>query len=269
MVSVDNTAIINRILEILEDDTALAALIRDFQFGEDDNVVHDNPRPYLLVTTPDRQFTSRDQLGIGDNGTDSQTSVQYQIMGFVDGKDSEKAETEKYNISKMIVDILKANPRLKEAVGLTDPKCTRSVVFSSDNTANTRGKEEQGFVLTIICQIGEDISLVYDGTTIPVLEEVNSPHGWIISNHADDDGLVDVAPVILEERKIFKIESNATLQSTLRTKLRSPVMSAMTLTENGSARNITSALLTRVSALSVYDQVPQALIEFQIIKDTS
>ena len=236
-------------------------------FGEDSAKIHDQSHPYALVTTPDRPFQTKDTFGVGDGSSDPQHTVQYLIRVFAKEGRPQVAEKFLYGFIKKIVDILKANPRLKEPVGLTDPKCIRSLVDIP--RLGQRGEEIQSAELTITCQIGELIELIYDGTAISVLEEVNSPHGWNTTNSSDDTGLIDVAPVFLEETKFFKIETNPTLQSTLRGKLRSPGYKAATITKNGTARAITFSLLTRISDIVSYDQLQQAVMELQIIKDNS
>jgi len=269
MASIDTTANINRIIEILKNDTALSAIIRNFQFGEDNYEVHDGVFPYILVTTPNQMITTNDTFGIGDNSSDVQTTTHYQIKCFVLGNDSENAEIQKYDILKLIIDILRNNPRLKDPVLENDPKCIRSKLLPAENNEKSRGKENQGFTITLQCQIGDTIQLVYDGLTISVLEEVNSLHAWTTTNHSDDDGLIDVAPTFLEEKKIFKIETNPIIQSTLRTKIRNIGLFPATITKNGIARVISSSMLTRISDSVVYDQISQAVIQLNIIKNTS
>lgn len=274
MTSPDYTNDILRIIEILKADTAIYTLpvtegkLREIYFGEDSAKVHDQGRPYALVTTSNTPFLNRDQLGIGDGSTDPQISVQYAVKVFVKNGKPQKAEELLYDFINKIVTRLKATPRLREPAGLTDPKCIRSFVRIEPDR-DTVGKETQSATIVITCQVGDAIELTYGGLTISVLEDINSPHGWSTQNSPDDDGLVDVAPVSLEEKKIFKIESNPVLQESLRTDIRNPAMKPAVITTNGTVRNITLSMLTRVSELVTYDHIPQSVIEIQIIKDTS
>ena len=275
MTSIDYEGDIDRITAILKHAanglypsvSAGDGLLRNVLFGEDSKKIHDGTFPYALVTTPDRPFFTKDSLGVGENSSDPQHSVQYLIRVFTREGRPQVAEKLLYGFIKKVTDILKANPRLKEPVGLTDPKCIRS--FVDIPRLEKRGEEIQSVEITLTCQIGEIIELVYDGTTISVLEEVNGPHGWNTTNSSDDTGLIDVAPVFLEEKKFFKIETNPTLQATLRGKIRSIGYKAATITTNGTARAITFSMLIRISDIVSYDQISQTIIELDIIKDNS
>jgi len=65
---------------------------------------------------------------LGDGSTDPQITVQYVIKVFTKEGRPQKPEELPYGFVNKIVTILKANPRLKEPVWLTDPKCIRSFV---------------------------------------------------------------------------------------------------------------------------------------------
>ena len=179
MTSIDNTANINRIIEILKNDTTLKQTVREFKFGEDDSQIHDRSPPYLLVTTPNRPIITRDQFGIGEGSSDPSSLVQYAIKIFVLGSDSENAETQLYDIIKQVIDILKANPRLKKPSTNDDPKCIRSVILSVESDTNQRGKENQNATITIQCQIGTAFSVTLPGgLVLELLSIQNSTEGF-------------------------------------------------------------------------------------------
>ena len=121
MVSVDYEDVINRIIVILKNDSRLFPAVsigdgklREIYFGEDSAKIHDQSYPYVLVTTPDRPFQTKDIFGIGDGSSDPQHTVQYLIRVFAKEGRPQVAEKFLYGFIKKIVDILKANPRLKE-----------------------------------------------------------------------------------------------------------------------------------------------------------
>lgn len=273
MATIDYDSIINRIIAVIKSNSAIwdtgnpTGKLRSVQYGEDSYKIHDKPTAYALVTTPDRPFITGDRFGIGESSTDPQHTLHFLIRVFVKEGRPQKAEELLYGFIKEITDTLKANPRLKDPDTSTDPKCIRSYIDIP--RLEQRGEEIQSIEIQLTCQIGDAIELVYDGTTVFVLEEVNSPHGWTVNQIPDDDGIIDVAPVMLEEKKFFKIETNPTLQSTLRSKIRSPGLKSCTITRNGTARNIANSMITRMTDLVVYDNIPQSVIELQIIRDTS
>jgi len=134
LVSIDYESDINRIIEILKDDTSIfttpvtAGKLREIYFGSDSYEKHDHVMPYALVTTTNTSFLTKDSFGIGDESTDPQITVQYVIKVFTKEGRPQKAEELLYGFVNKIVTILKANLRLKEPVGSTDPKWIRSFV---------------------------------------------------------------------------------------------------------------------------------------------
>jgi len=278
MASTDYTGDITRLIAILKNNSNIfdpanpSGKLNAINFGEQRGGQQDKASiapPFAVITTPTQPFLTKDSFGIGDNSSDPQSTVLYEIKVFATGSIPDDAEKNLYGFIKEIVDTIRNNPRGKDPILSNDPKWIRSFVKDISQSQTNRGKIVQNATITIQCQIGESILLVYDGITISVLEEINSNHGWNIQNSPDDDGLIDVAPVSLEEKKFFKIETNPTLQSTLRNKVRSPGLFSATITKNGIARNITNSMLTRISDSVVYDQIQQAVIELQIIRDTS
>ncbi len=278
MASIDYAGDISRIITILQshlnlwDTSNPDGKLNAISFGEQRGGNQDKATiapPFAVITTPSQPFITKDSLGIGDNSSDPQSTVLYEIKVFAEGSLPEDAEKNLYDFIREIVDTLRANPRGKDPISLGDPKWTRSFVKDVAQNQTNRGKPVQSATITIQCQIGDSIQLVYDGMTISVLEEASSPHGWTTQNKPDDDGLADVVPISLEEKKFFKIETNPTLQSALRAKLRLPGYRAATITRNGIARNITLSMLTNLSEISIYDQIQQAVIAIAIIRDTS
>jgi len=132
--SIDYESDINRIIEILKDDTSIfttpvtAGKLREIYFGSDSYEKHDHAMPYALVTTTNTPFLTKDSFGIGDGSTDPQITVQYVIKVFTKEGKPQKPEELLYGFVNKIVTILKANPGLKKPVGSTDPKCIRSFV---------------------------------------------------------------------------------------------------------------------------------------------
>ena len=277
--TIDYTGDINRLITILKSKLSIwdpsnpTGKLNAINFGEQRGGGQQEKAsiapPFAVITTPSQPFLNKDSFGISDGSTDVQDTVLYEIKVFATGSLPEDAEKNLYNFIKEIVTTLKANPRAKDPIPLNDPKWIRSFVRDISLGQANRGKLVQNATITIQCQVGQSIQLIYDGVTISVLEEISSPHGWTTQNVADDDGLIDVAPVLLEEKKFFKIETNPTLQSTLRGKLRSPGYKSATITTNGTARVITNSMLARISDSVVYDQIPQAVLELHLIKDTS
>jgi len=69
--SIDYESDINRIIEILKDDTSIfttpvtAGKLREIYFGSDSYEKHDHAMPYTLVTTTNTPFLTKDSFGIG------------------------------------------------------------------------------------------------------------------------------------------------------------------------------------------------------------
>ena len=266
MASVDSTANINRIIQILSNDTPLAAIIRTFQFGEDNHDIHDGNFPYLLVTTPNRPITSRDTFGIGDGNSDPQTTVQYLIKGFVLEKNSEKSETQKYDILKLVIDIIRSNPRLKDPVLLNDPKCIRSTILSVDDSPDSRGKENQGFVIVLQCQIGSEFPLDIAGfTAIPLISKPIERETEITENVYNTARIrKGVSPITEIHSFLAEMEYIEAQVSAFRTQKRNRAVISTTLNRPGSSTTY-SGKLVEVSNGASYDQLETVTILFEVI----
>ena len=262
MVTIDNIANINRIIEILENNTTLKQTVREFKFGEDDGNIHDRSPPYILVTTPNRPIITRDQFGIGEGSSDPSSLVQYVIKVFVLGDDSENAETQLYDIIKQVVDILKANPRLKNPDTDDDPRCIRSVILSVESDANNRGKEDQNATISIQCQVGSAFSATLPGGLILELLSIpNSTEGFDFHEVFTDAQKRKAMPSTEKGIILLEYENTSSNESAVRALL--GTTNDITLTKNGNGRTIRVAFVD-VNPTPRFDEIERAILHLEI-----
>jgi len=266
MASIDFAGDIDRIIAILANNTILNNAMRNIKFGESDYLKYDDPAPYILVTAPNSPFKTRDSFGIGEGSADPQHTAQYLIKIIVDSKNAEKSERELYGFIKQVTDILKANPRLKEPVGLTDPKCIRSFLFDIPIEAGKRGQERLVATIGIQCQVGSAFTLDIAGFTgIPLISKPIEREIETVENIYDTRRIRKNISSINETHSFFaEIEYINAQISALRTLKRNRAIVSTTLTRP-SGTTVYSGKVTEISNAAAFDQLETVTIKFEVI----
>jgi hypothetical protein len=266
LASPDYTGDINRIIEILKDDIDIytnpvtSGKLRDIYFGEDNFEKHDRAMPYALVTTTNTPFLTKDQVGIGDGSTDPQITVQYVIKVFTNEGRAQKAEELLYGFVNKIVTRLKANPRLKEPAGLTDPKCIRSFV-KVEPDRNTRGQEIQGAMIILECQIGSQSSATLTGGLVLDLLSFSAPEGFNFDENLTDDQLRCVDPSSDRGTWLLEYENTPTNDAAIRALL--GTVGTFTLTRFGVSRVIKVAYITITPSPRI-DEIERSILHLEL-----
>jgi hypothetical protein len=234
MVSVDHQKNIERIIDILSEDSTLKECVLDFKFGEDDYLVHDKETPYIIVSTQARSLITKDQFGIGEGSSDPQSIVNYVIRGYVQAQDSEATEKELYTVMKGVIDALRANPRLKKPSDSTDPLAIRSLIVDVSQPENTKGAENQNFTIVLQVQVGSEWTLTLtDGssTVLDLLGKPSSPEGFDWDANYDDEQLRVVDATTEKGALNVQYENTPTTDAIVRGLL--GTVGTITLTKNG------------------------------------
>ena len=274
MTSPDYKGDIDRIIEILKHaaNGLFPAVsigdgkLRKILFGEDSHKINDDSFPYALVTTPTRPFATQDRFGIGDGSADPQISVQYVIKVFAKEGRPQKAEELLYGFINKIVTILKANPRLKEPVGLTDPKCIRSFILDVVPIPDKRGQEIQGAEIVIQCQIGTGFTIDIAGFSgVSLVSKPVERETEITENIYDTARVRKTVSPIAETHVFFaEIEYMESIVSALRTQKRNRTIISTTLTRPSGA-TVYSGKIVEISNGAGFDQLETATIQFEVI----
>jgi len=234
--------------------------LRKILFGEDSYKVNDDSFPYALVTTPTRPFATQDRFGIGDGSTDPQISVQYVIKVFTNEGRPQKAEELLYGFINKIVTILKANPRLKEPVGLTDPKCIRSFIFDVVPFTDKRGQEIQGAEILIQCQIGTQSTVTLTGGLVLDLLSFSAPEGFNFDENLSDDQKRCVDPTGEIGTYLLEYENTPTNETAILALL--GTFGNITLTKKGVARVIKVAYITTTPSPR-FDEIERSILHLE------
>jgi len=265
MTSPDYKGDIERIIVILKDDAtifdsgATAGKLREIYFGEDPYVKHDQPMPYALVTTTNTPLLTKDEFGIGEGSTDPQISVQYVIRVFSDDSRPQKAEELLYGFINKIVTTLKANPRLKEPVGSTDPKCIRSFIRVEPNR-DKLGQEIQGADIFLQCQIGTQSTATLTGGLILDLLSFSAPEGFDFDENLTDDQLRCVDTNSDRGTWLLEYENTPANDTAVRALL--GTTGNFTLTRFGSARVI-KVLYVTITPAPKFDEIERSILHLE------
>ena len=266
MASIDFAGDINRIIAILSADTTLNDdAMRDIKFGESDYLAYDEPAPYILVTATNSPFRTRDSFGVGEGSADPQHTAQYLIKIIVSTNNSENAERDLFGFVKQVTDILKANPRLKEPVGLTDPKCIRSFIFDVPLDANQRGKEKLIAVIGIQCQVGSPFTIDIAGLSgISLISKPVERETENVENIYDTARIrKTVSPISETHFFAAEIEYIESVVSTLRTQKRARTTIPFTITRP-SGNTVQNGRIVEISNGAGFDQLETAVIQIEI-----
>jgi hypothetical protein len=176
--TVDHAANIDRIIAILKagslifDGLPATALIRKIFFAETNYDLRDDTTPYIYVQiSTDYQYTAEPygtQLADFD-----QTQVAYNVVIVTQRKDTEQAQRELFKWTNLVVQQLKAFPRLDNpsAPG-TDKKAVRTNIVSIRRLESQQGKEKDGSVISLKCQIGSAWQIKFsDGTIVDLISK--------------------------------------------------------------------------------------------------
>lgn len=266
MASIDFEGDIDRIIAILQNNTALNDAVREIKFGESNYLKYDEPAPCILVTVPNSPFKTQDSFGIGDGSTDPQHTAQYLIKIIVSSKNSENAERELYDYIKQVTDILRANPRLKEPVASNDPKCFRSFLFDVPLDAGKRGQERLIATIGIQCQIGSEFTLDIAGFTgIPLISKPIERETESTENIYDTarirKGMSTIAEIHSFLAEMEYIEAQV---AAFRTQKRNRAVISMTL-NRPSGTTVYSGKLVEISNSASFDQLETVTILFEVI----
>ena len=272
MTSPDYKGDIDRIIEILKADTAIytspvtSGKLREIYFGEDSGEIHDHGMPYALVTTTKTPFLTNDQFGIGDSSADPQITVQYIIKVFAKEGRPQKAEELLYGFVNKIVTRLKANPRLKEPVGLTDPKCIRSLILDVVPIPDKQGQEIQGAEILMQCQIGSGFTIDIAGFSgISLVSKPVERETEFTENIYDTSRVRKHISPIAETHVFFaEIEYVESIVSALRTQKRNRAIISATLTRPSGATAY-SGKIVEISNGAGFDQLETAIMQFEVI----
>ena len=271
MASPDYSGDINRIIAILKADTAIytspviSGKLREIYFGEDSHQKHDRAMPYATVTTSQRPFLTEDKFGIGEGSTDPQITVQYSIKVFTKEGRPQRAEATLYDFVNKIVTALKTNPRLRNPVGLTDPKCIRSFILDIIPLSDKRGHEIQGAEITIQCQVGTGFTIDIAGLSGITLVSKPVERETEITENIYDTGRIRKTVSPITETHVFaaEIEYVESVVSALRTQKRARTTIPFTVTRP-SGNTIQNGRIVEISNGAGFDQLETAIIQIEI-----
>ena len=143
--------VIDRILEILQNNEELKSRVASFRFGDLPDESYGTEFPLVYVTMSSE--SERRRLGpstFNQKGPESIT-VEYRIVVIVNSQD-EPSETQRgmYELRSIIENILRNNTQLRNAEG-NDPICANLETDAVRRVAKQRGRLLDGLTIIVRC----------------------------------------------------------------------------------------------------------------------
>ena len=259
--------ILERLLEVLQADTAFTGKIREFRLGELPKEEFGNNFPLCYVTTSTSPFSTGDRTGISVPNSDVQSTIQFEINLVVSRQSkASDVKVDLLNLTDDAINIIWANPRLVNSEG-NDPKVVRSTILSVNELARLRGGLIQVATIAVQAQVGSQITLqIPDITeTIPVL---NIPISREFVNYAPhistSGGLSGYAATAKANVAYYEIEDTGTIYTQLKT-IRDSFQKKTFTVNNGPRSYTVTGYLSAISRGQNYDQIPTLLLQFETL----
>ncbi len=225
MVTVDDNANIQRIIDVLKDDPAVfdegktVGLARKILFGDPNNNegLSESSRPYIYVTIPDSAQQSRYNFGVSSANSVNQTSRQYKIVIFGDSRSkTQTSQQQLYDIVKNVRDSLQADPTFEDPVNPgTDAKFSRSIVVDDPWDKKTRGQLSTSISLILLVTIGQTSLINIPGIgDISILSETGD-EGRDSGEIHNDDGDTKISKGANKGSRFFEYEYDTTLYESI------------------------------------------------------
>lgn len=222
--------IIHRALEILQRDTELTNIVREFRLG---TIASDTAEQYPAIhVIMDRPYQSGDN--IGTFGTvDLQSSVNLQIKVMVSNSEVGVSSQQINRILDDVIMTLKVNPTFSESDG-TDPLFKRSVVRSAEVSPATFGKTKQIGYVNMYAQSGSSYTLTIAGVAYDVITKPSGRTTEGLQPHFDTEMLLGgYAELGISEQKMYELEYTQDLDNALKAMMAAREIVSITETRNG------------------------------------
>lgn len=189
MVVVDHNKNIQRIIDVIKDDTTLfdsgstEGKLIDVIFGNPntDNKMAISEKPAVYVTTKPNTQLTRYPFGVNNSGNVNQTTVQYEVVLLAESReDTEQSQKQLYSLMTNLRNLFDNNPKFtippSQPNPGTDPIFSRSIINEVPWDTATRGQLVTSVTYIITATIGVELTI-----TIPGFGELD-----IISDSGDD-----------------------------------------------------------------------------------
>lgn len=185
MVVIDHNANIQRIIDVIKDDTLLfdsgatEGKLREVNFGDPNNNDKKSikQKPAVYVTTKNNTQLTSYPFGINTDGNVNWTTVQYDVVLLAVSKEkTQKSQKQLYSLMTNLRNLFNDNPTFTDPSSGLDPIFSRSIINEVPWDTSTRGQLITSITYTITATIGEGLII-----TIPGFGDLD-----IISDSGDD-----------------------------------------------------------------------------------
>ena len=142
----DYTPFLERILDILKNDTDIKAKVSEFRLGDlgDNKDSEKNARSYPLVyvtTATNPVVTKKSRYSQGDTNKLPGQVIEYEFWAIIvtDGATPAQAQTQLYKITSLVENSLENNIRLRDPASGDDPLCITTDIFPQRRLEKYRG----------------------------------------------------------------------------------------------------------------------------------
>ncbi len=275
MVTVDHVKNIQRIIDVIENDSSVfdngvtAGLLRSVQFGDPANVTYGaNAMPYAYITTAtDLQETSP-QIGVSIPDNVKSVTVEYQIVVIAQARDKQvNSQKQLYDLIKNLRTVTEGNPTFTDPTSGDDPVFVRSIVSDVVWDQKTKGQLVTVITMTLLSTIGVLFTLTVPGITDPI-PLISKPVDRDIDSVEDilDDTIIlkDTAPIKSKRTITIEFESSSTNISTLRTIKLSRVSNSYTIVSPTGSETV-KAYLTQLQSSTGFSDMETTVIQLDVV----
>ena len=269
---VDHAGIINRIISILKSNINIfnpgdaKDKLRKINFAEPDYDIRDDVTPFAYVQWDTQYESSRELYGTSNTNLLPEIAA-YNIVIVVQKKGTSDTTSEISRLLDLVMPQLKLFPTLDDPANPGNPLVFRSNIVSISRLEQQKGKEKDGALIKLVCQVGQFWTLLLPAPIGLVnclsVPQYNDDLDFDIDHL--DNYLRTVTPKSEPASITIEFESNQTIDDQLKTMKAAGVEIPITLAYGPVSRTRT-VVLTGFHKPVPFDNIERTSISMEVIQ---
>lgn len=275
MVAVDHNKNIQRIIDVIKDDSSLfdngetTGLLREVNFGDPNNNDKNSikQKPAVYVTTRDSIQSTRYNFGTQFPNNQQQVTVEYEIVLLAVSKEKTlKSQKQLYSLMTNLENLLDDDPTFTDPENPgTDPVFTRSIVNQIPWDKQSKGQLITSVSYVLSATIGANFSIDFPGIgNVILLSKPNAPEGIIFSeNRQQSDPNRVITPNGDYGACFAEYESIPSLDESFRAKF--GTQETITINVGGSSRDV-KVVYIEINPTAQFDEIERTILHMEIVQ---
>jgi len=274
VVLIDDVVVIDRIIEILQNDTSVfdkgdpQGKLRKVLFSESDGGKLDDSTPYAWIAPSSRYRTTRESIGSG-NVEFHQGIGEYVIGVVAQRRAAEETMQELLKFVRLIIEALRKNPKLGKPSDITtDQQAKRINILRTERFFPQQGKALDGMRIILVVQVGVEWQLDITGSSL-VLDLISKPldeDNINVDTDLEDDGLISLTKVSDPGSLDVEFESDAATDATLKALISSDLEKTAILKRGGVTVKTMTVKFLGTRKPVPYDNIEKTILSMQLIQ---